>query len=75
MRNIFAYTAPGLEPEYVSVNEVDGAIKISARGAATAGAPAPTVDVVMPMEQVIELVVRLQIELMAGSRLAPPCMR
>src|ERR1700748_3213248 len=41
IRNLFAYTGPGFDPEFVSVNEVNGVIEVSVRGAKPESGPAP----------------------------------
>lgn len=60
-RNIFAYTAPsGSYPEYVSINERDGNVVLTARSRGTPGA---VVDVPLPREQMIALQSALNREL------------
>lgn len=52
-QNFFAYTAAGLAPAYVSLNEHDdGTVVLTARGS---GDGAKTVEVVLPLEQLAEL--------------------
>ncbi|MEI9428674.1 DUF7768 domain-containing protein [Mesorhizobium sp. Cs1299R1N3] len=48
MRNIFAYTAPVAEPEFVSINERNGEVSLLVRGR---GDPT-TVSTVIPRDQV-----------------------
>lgn len=60
-RNIFAYTGPGsYMPEFVSINERDGNVVLTARSRGTPGA---VVDVPMPREQMIALQSALNREL------------
>lgn len=54
-KNIAAYTVPGSNfPEYISINERDGAVVLSARG--PGGDPyASTVDVPLPRAELVKL--------------------
>jgi len=56
-RNIYAYTAPGLEPEFISINrEDDGRITIHVRGPAKAGGGrADQAQMTLPVEQLASL--------------------
>lgn len=48
-RNIFAYTASGLEPEFISINQHhDGGVVLTARSPARCGQIGATIDVPVP---------------------------
>lgn len=56
MTNIFAYTAPGLAPEYISINLNDNGVTLTAMAAGDAlGNCGPTVDVKLSHEQLVKL--------------------
>lgn len=51
-KNIFAYTAPGSDyPEFLSINETDGKVSISARGTKPSG----TIGIPFSVEQLSAL--------------------
>ncbi len=62
-RNIFAYTAPGADfPEYLSINEYNGKIKVTARDKGAAN----LVDLELPRGELLKLL---------KGELTPPMMK
>lgn len=65
-RNIFAYTAPGADfPEYVSINEHNGKIVLTARSKGATN----LVDLDLPRGELLKLLDALR------SELTPPMMK
>lgn len=71
-KNIAAYTAPGSNyPEYVSINERNGEVVLTARG--PGGDPsAPTVDVPLPRAELVKLSAEIDKYLAATDKRSAP---
>ncbi len=59
-RCVFAYTAPGFEPEYLSLNVVNGELQITVRSAKDPNVVAPpTAMMTLPADQILSLAAEL----------------
>lgn len=64
-RNIFAYTSPGLAPDFLSINERDGQVVLDARG------DGHTIAVAIPRKVLAEMARALVCEVIPADILAP----
>lgn len=55
-RCLYAYTPPGFNPPYISINEVDGGIEVTVRGCMEHGGQ--TGSIVLTTEQFNDLLAR-----------------
>lgn len=61
--NIFAYTAPGIAPEYISINRANGQIAITVRSTPISGEVyGYTATAILPADKLDELIFALRKE-------------